>query len=256
MNRQNTRRGFSMIEIAIVSVILGVVISIVFAILFTANKAADEGTKTSEAETRARVSVDALKEELFYANLDFGANGSFLNQGHYLRYRIVNKTGTFAYGYYDRNGVFQTNWWVEIDFVADQYYREPNASSSPSPFTQVRFPMNRNAATNDVFVSGHLVKKVYTSAGNLDRTLTIVGDVILNNADLNAGDIDGDGAADPMFELEDGQGVLCARAIANVKIVKINLYIGLFDMDHTKFFLRNCIQQVKLKNAQASMTFP
>jgi prepilin-type N-terminal cleavage/methylation domain-containing protein len=195
-------RGVSLIEIVIVTFILGVVIAVVYSILAASQKAVDEGTKMSEIEQRARVAVDTLKDELLYAKLDYADTG-ILPRGKYLKYRISNKAGDLQFGYLDRSGVFQQGWYTVVTFVPEKYFREPSASSSPSPFEQSRVPLNRNAAHNDVLACGRLVRRVFNSGGGLDREIVLCSDLILDQANLDAGDVDGDGTIDPVFELQD-----------------------------------------------------
>ncbi len=244
------RSGFSLWEIAIVSFILGIVLAIVFGILNTSQRAVDTGSKTSEAETRARVAVDAIKEELFYAKLDY-TDASILMRGKYLRYQVANKEGAFAYGYTDSAGTFQGGWYAIVQFIPDRYYSEPNATGAPNPNTTYTTGINRNASLTEVFAIGKITRRVYNGAGALQREITLVDDVVLNNASQFSSDVDGDGTIDPLFELQDANGNACALLPAQVKMVKINLHVGLWDLDHKRFFLRNNIQQVKFKNTQS-----
>lgn len=245
------RKGVTLIEIVIVSFILGILIFLVFGILRSQERAVDIGAKTSEAETRARVALEALKEELFYAKLDYsGANSA---QSKFLKFEVANKSGAIDYGYFDQGGAFQAAYTCEIDFVAESVYLEPNAANPlPSlPATRFSINLNRNSALTDALVAGKLVKIVRNGVNEVYR-VTICSDVILNAANLNSGDIDGDAAADPVFTLQNATGTAVADppAPAVVKIVKISVFVGIFDLDHKQFFLRNNNQQVKFKNSQ------
>jgi Tfp pilus assembly protein PilE len=247
------RKGITLIEIAIVSFILGILLFLVFGILRSQERAVDVGTKTSEAETRARVALEALKEELFYAKLDYsGANAA---RSKFLKFEVSNKTGAFDYGYFDQSNppVFQPNYTCEVDFIPEHVYLEPNGVNplGAVPATRFTINLNRNAAMTDALVAGKLVKIVRNGATEVYR-VTLCSDVILNAANMNTGDIDGDGAADPVFELQNATGAVVSDppSPAMVKVIKISVFVGIFDLDHTRFFLRNNNQQVKFKNSQ------
>jgi hypothetical protein len=245
-------RGLTMIEATIVGVILVMVILMVMGILYTMDKETNRGTATSEAETRGRILVDLIKEELFYAKLDYTDSTNNKPEHYKLKYQIANKTGTISYGYTDAQGTFQSGWSCLLEFVPEHVYLEATAVNplTSLPWTRYTIPLNLNSSTAEALVRGRMMKKVY-NGNTLVYQLKLCDDVIMNAADLMDGDVNGDGTEDPLFTLQDATGAQTILAPAQVRLVNVNVWVGLFDFDHTRFFLRNCIQQVKFKNPQS-----
>jgi PAS domain S-box-containing protein len=246
------RNGFSLIEAVVATFILAVVISIVFSLLRSSREAEHVGSVTADLETRSRLLVDAVKNELMFAKLNFLDVSPV---GIRVRYQVPNTTGAVDFGYPDASGVFRSGWSAAIEFVPTRVLLETNAVAlTPLPKEVASFSLNSDGDLVDLWFVGRVVKRVYSH--NLVPALVPVYEITLCSDDLmlafpsfNA-DIDGNGTPDSLFEFLNAQGLAQLAAPNITKIVRISVWIGRFDMDHRRFFLRRNEELIKLKNRQ------
>lgn len=243
------QRGITLTEILIVVAILGIVISIVFGILGSQTRASNIGVITSEADTRARVLQNFCQEDISYSRLvytDFPANR------HHIRFQIPRRTGAPDFGYNDASNTYQTGWSAVIEFVGREVYTEAGGVNNTGLPQKSYVSVNNDSDGGDALVVGRVVKRVYngTAVGSTLQYEIILADDVVLNAQAPVLDVDGNGAVDPFFLLLDGDGNPAIAAPAVVKMVRVNVWIGLWDMDHKKLHLRNSDKAIKLKNPQ------
>jgi hypothetical protein len=242
--------GFSLLEVTIAGVILVAIILIVFGILHESQSAANIGTATGSAEERGRLVLDTCKNELIYAKIvlsDFPADRS------YIRYQVPNRTGALAYGYFDSSGTFHAGWSAILTFLPQRLYLEPAAAAPlPLPSQRLRVDINLNGNNADALAVGMIVREIYDGVApgsTLMARIPVSNDVILNASTLN-GDVNGDGVNDPLFELLDSTGTITIPSPATVRMVRVNVWHGLFATTLDQIYLRRNNQDVQLRNPQ------
>jgi PAS domain S-box-containing protein/prepilin-type N-terminal cleavage/methylation domain-containing protein len=244
--------GFSLVEVIIVSALLAILLSVAYSLLREATRSADIGGVTSDVETRARVLLDFVKGELGFAKLNYL---DIKPAGWRVRYQIPNRTTPFEWGYHDADGVFHAGWSAAIEFVPTRLLLEFNATASaPLPYHVYNFSLNLDDDFVDAFFVGKVVKRVYNH--NLTPALIPVyevtlcaDDVLLAFPSLN-GDVDGNGVGDPMLAFLNAQGLQDLISPGTTKMIHATLWLGNFDMDHRRFFMRRCDEIFRLRNTQ------
>lgn len=261
--------GVTLLEIMLVAMLLTIVLVMTFSILKTGGDVADVGSVTSDVETRARRCVDEVKQELIFAKIDF------TNQPpneRFVRYQVPCRQDPTQYGYQDyldpADGQVKTRvgWYATLEFTPAlsngliQVWREPSAPPPPPVFlgysgfnVQIaRINMNYDTDNADTFVQLKLVKKVYNAAGVQQAESAICDDFIMVSPKTSGsfGDTDGDNIDDKPLEYYNAAGTMLNPPDRSTKSIRIKVWVGRFDMNHTKFFLRKSEQTIMLKNPQ------
>lgn len=267
--KRRSSSGVSLLEILLVAVIMTIVLVMTFSILKTGGDVADQGSVISDVETRARRCVDEVKQELMYAKIDFTVSPP---NERFIKYQLPCRQDPTQFGYQDYldpgDGKVKTNvgWYATIELSPvtangqGQVWKEPNGPPPPAVFLGVasfneeeaRITLNYDKENNDTFVRMKLVKRVYNALGVQQAESAICDDYIIVSPKTSTtiGDTDGDNIDDKPLQYYNAAGTVLDPPDKSTKSVRILVWVGRFDMNHSKFFLRKNEQTIMLKNPQ------
>jgi len=273
--------GLSLIEVIIASAILVVMVAVAMSLLHSTSRTAANGSLITQMEQRASRTLTFCQDQLSTAAFTYAGsptvlgivpNSSSTAFGFQLCGPASNvvPTGsayTMSFGYPDPvTATFNTNLVCFIRFEADTVFQESSVGAiTPTQFADWTSPvlknyptldatvtrvlnldLNQNGTRSETFVRGRIMKYLWDkTAGTLVNTERLDDMVLLRvtstAAGAFAGDIDGDGTADPLFTFltEAGATITDNASIDSAVRVQINLWHALEDDSGKSFLLRN-----------------
>lgn len=208
MKRNAARKGFSLIELMVVTAILAIIFVILYSIIAFSTSVAASGTVSSDLEARVRTCLDYCKREFQMAKISGTSSGTW--EGNNLlgviagtsdtefRYQIpVNRLGdgTLQFGYTDsmEDDTGAIGWACVLRFVPEKMLQEsasaPTVTSPATDWTSVTEPtlettvlgldVNGDGDKADTYLLGKIVRYVIdmdtpaisTESGLADRVL-------------------------------------------------------------------------------------
>lgn len=273
---RNERRGTTLIEVAIASAILAIMVALVMTIMFGASDSAGNTARTNRLGANGRIALDRLRMELSTARvmavgMPFTATTDATTGHTSIRYRIpvgVAPDGTQQYGsiHQDPNIPF-VNGYYEVIFVGDTVYRETNGPlmganppNVPATIQQIQLnsDLNGDGDTNDSFVRGQLVLRIFDSVGAQVRQSLLDDYVILAPRPGDPTMLDGDlwsnaaGTVQPAFRILDELGVPVNNPMISAasRKVRVNLWHAELDENGRRLLKVNNREEVRLDNPQ------
>lgn len=187
-----SRRGFSLVELVVVTAVMGVLSVIVTAGLDRTQDFATSEMSRTAATVRSSSALEKMRRELTVARVDAPvASGTRVRfmlpidvDGDGL---VYDKAGEITWGY-GIDGVAQANAAAWYSFVADQVITE----------AQVALDLNRDGDQADTFDVGHIEQQLPDG-----RNVRLTGSWVLQPLGNPGGDLDNDAVPDPLFEVEE-----------------------------------------------------
>ena len=208
---QTSLTGFTLLEVIIVMSIMVMMIGGATYVIFNAQETFDEGSMTSFLESQATRLIDVMKDDISECLVmtptptvtctSLSIKVPVLVSGNYWN----PATGAVYWGANDTLG-----WHIKYDFSVVRTISEATDSKD----------YNRDNDISDSFNIGEIVKYVYSAdseiAANLQETVKLCNDIMY-------GDINNDGANDPIFTLRDKDGNIVT---SGGNRVRINIWLG------------------------------
>jgi hypothetical protein len=186
--RNRNRRGFSLVELLVVTGTLGLISALVVSGLERGQRFANTEMSRASIESKFHSGIDRIRRELAVARVD-----DPIDSGTRVRYMVpIDADGDGLT--YDGNGVVTWGYVVAgvptpgaaawFAYVIDQVVDEAGLG----------LDVNRDGDLLDVFEMGHLEHQ--TPDG---RAVPLTGSTMLQKAGNPGGDVDEDGTLDPLF---------------------------------------------------------
>jgi prepilin-type N-terminal cleavage/methylation domain-containing protein len=206
-SRRAGERGFSLLELMVAMAILSMILlGAALALNGTNDVAVLEATR-NEMERSSQNALDRMALELRDSAakvITVAANGSSIQfqvpvdlDG---KGTILNSTGAVEYGFL-ANGV-PTGGTITYRFVQNLVAGQPEVLSEAAR----RMQLNDDADLGDRFARGYILRTTQLTSGAVVSQSILTGRWIVQPDGNWGGDVDGDGAADPIFQLDGTSG--------------------------------------------------
>ena len=274
MGTKHPRAGLTLLEAVIASAILSLMVLGTYSIYHSGMTAAVEGSIRNGLDTRARQSLDRIREELQLCRL-VAVTNSFALPPVYLDHTGVQFRapmgiigGVATYGYRDGSNVMTpvAGRSAILRFVATEQIREnaagPVVMRLPAipggiPQTTINADLNRDGDFTDAWLIGRLELVFVNVAGVITGAPRgIIDNICLKGTaaqpqDLD-GDVDGDGTVDPIFTALDALGVEVSNAtIATARKLRVTVFHSHLDTRRRRMLFRRATEEIRLENPQS-----